>query len=404
MPDALITVLEIEENLVRKELSAAEREAQTIRLAAALKKLNGGKPVALASASGEAAETGNLVPGLASANGGRGNKGVAQKVAGKAGITKRAVNKRLAAASAAIGEKVDLDLDTPEELERKADKRQQAQPKPKVERRKRTKSAPCVATADPTQPAVPPAAEIDRLMEGFWKAFNAIGREHQLLLIHDACLRLGLDPLRMAPPAVFGLAEEDPEPAVDLPAEVPPATDDAAVAVPAEQRDDVADVGTDDLQDAADDMPEAARQVPGDPTKCAYCHARFSDGDPSVRLNGRFYHRKLWLEHVKPIAIAPSRRCGAPRYPPGADPRSSVSAGRRGSGHDLLTLRYALELLEPDGEPVPVRVVLAARSATRQWLRAARGLLRARSGAHHPGPFRWLTKSLPGESWAGVAV
>jgi hypothetical protein len=44
-------------------------EAQTIRLAAALKKLNGGKPVAAASDSGEAAETGNLVPGLAPASG-----------------------------------------------------------------------------------------------------------------------------------------------------------------------------------------------------------------------------------------------------------------------------------------------------------------------------------------------
>ena len=42
-PDALITILEIEENLLRKELTAAEREAQTIRLAAALKKLNGGQ-------------------------------------------------------------------------------------------------------------------------------------------------------------------------------------------------------------------------------------------------------------------------------------------------------------------------------------------------------------------------
>jgi hypothetical protein len=161
-------------------------------------------------------------------------------------------------------------------------------------------------------------------MEDFWKAFNAIGREHQLRLIHDACLRLGLDPLRMAPPAVFGLAEEDPAPAVDLPAEVPPATDDAAVAAQAEQRDDVADVGTDDLQDAADDVSEAAdqvnlgadelqddnddvseaaHQVPGDAMRCAYCHAGFSDGDPPEMVDGQFYHRKLCLEHVKPIAI-----------------------------------------------------------------------------------------------------
>ena len=43
-PDALITVLEIEENLLRKELTTAERDAQTLRLAAALKKLDGEKP------------------------------------------------------------------------------------------------------------------------------------------------------------------------------------------------------------------------------------------------------------------------------------------------------------------------------------------------------------------------
>jgi ParB-like chromosome segregation protein Spo0J len=68
-PDALITILEIEENLFRKELTAAERQAETIRLAAALKELEGGKPVTPISASGKAAETGNLIPSLAAGAG-----------------------------------------------------------------------------------------------------------------------------------------------------------------------------------------------------------------------------------------------------------------------------------------------------------------------------------------------
>jgi hypothetical protein len=65
-PDAVIEVLQIEENLSRKELTAAECQTQTIRLAAALKKLD--------EDSGEVAQTGNLVPGLATAGGGRGNR------------------------------------------------------------------------------------------------------------------------------------------------------------------------------------------------------------------------------------------------------------------------------------------------------------------------------------------
>lgn len=89
-PDALITILQIEENVLRRHLTAAERERQTILLAAALKKLDEERSLAPVSASGE---TGNLVPRLASAAGGRGNKGVAQRVAEKAGITKRAVRK-----------------------------------------------------------------------------------------------------------------------------------------------------------------------------------------------------------------------------------------------------------------------------------------------------------------------
>jgi hypothetical protein len=127
-------------------------------LAAALKKLNGGKAVAALSDSGETAETGSVIPGLAPATGGRGNKGLAQKVAEKAGISKRAVNMRLKAASAATREKIDLDRDTPEELE-KADKRLRAEPK--LERPKRRKPAPPRVVEDPTQPAGLEAGEME---------------------------------------------------------------------------------------------------------------------------------------------------------------------------------------------------------------------------------------------------
>lgn len=211
-PDALITVLEIEENLRRKELTTGERQAQTIRLAAALKELEGWKPETPASASGRAAKSGTMSPGLAPARGGRGNKGVAQKVAEKAGISKRSVNRIVKAASVAIGEEIDLDRDTAEELGRKAHKRQHAERK--VVHLKRRK--PALRVEDPTPPAEPHAGEIDSQIEALWKAFNAIGRTYQLRFIDDACVGLGLDPLKMAPPTAFGLADEESEPAEDL--------------------------------------------------------------------------------------------------------------------------------------------------------------------------------------------
>ena len=69
-PDALITVLEIEENLLRKELTADEREPRILRLAAALKKLDGEKSLTPVSDRGEAAETGIPVPRLPPVAGG----------------------------------------------------------------------------------------------------------------------------------------------------------------------------------------------------------------------------------------------------------------------------------------------------------------------------------------------
>ena len=76
--------------------------------AAALKKLNGGEPPMPVLHPGEAAKSGTVSPSLARARGGRGNsrgnKGLAQKIAEKAGIRIRSVNRILKEAAAAIRE------------------------------------------------------------------------------------------------------------------------------------------------------------------------------------------------------------------------------------------------------------------------------------------------------------
>jgi DNA-binding MarR family transcriptional regulator len=277
-PDEQITVLEIEENLLRKELTAAERETLTIRLAGALKKLEGEKPA-----------TGLPVSGSTATSGGRGKKAATAKLAGKLGVTKTAVQKRIKAASAAIGETIDLDRDTPEELERKADKRQHAGT---VERPRRSKPG------GATKGSTGAAADVDGQLEDLWKTFDALGRTHQLRFIHAACLGLGLDPVKMAPPAVFGLADDDPEPAV----EPPVAPDDSAVGSDAGQGDDAADNGAEDLQDAGHNATEVGEK-PGGPVKCGYCPFLIEGLDQRSMVAGRPYHADC-AKYAKPTAIA----------------------------------------------------------------------------------------------------
>jgi hypothetical protein len=312
-------------------------------LAAALKKLNGGELVTPVSASGRAAKSGTMSPSLARARGGRGNKGMAQQVAERVGISKRSVNRDVEAASAAIGEKIDLDRDTPEELERKADKRKRAEPK--VVRLKRRKTEPRGVTEDPTQPAGLGAGDIDSRIEDLWKAFTAVDRTYQLRFIHDACVGLGLDPLKMAPAALFGLAEEEHELAVNLPAEVASATgnaaqdslatnderddslstDDGTVDSQAEPQDESADLGAEhlpdtgdnvseaadqehlgaeDRQDADGDVSEGADQEPGAAATCAYCNHPFGSLDQRHVVNGRAYHNGFCLDYARRIATA----------------------------------------------------------------------------------------------------
>jgi hypothetical protein len=283
---------------------------------------------------------------------------MAQQVADNFGIGKRAVNMRRQSAAAVIGEEIDFDLDTPEELERKAaelereaDKRQHVEPK--VEPRKRIR----LVIKRPTSPAKPEAAEAGSKFEEVWESFNTLSRVDQLRLIHAACLHVGLDPLKMASPTVFGLAEEEPELDENAPAAVAPATDVAAAAA-AEPGEDGADLGAKDLQiadddgsedadddaseaadqenlgaedleDAGDAVPEAADQEPASPnlhaehlkdagvgsseatdqepggaTKCAYCTMEFYSSDERVMIHGRLYHADLCAKFAKPIAIA----------------------------------------------------------------------------------------------------
>ena len=243
-------------------------------------------------------------------------------------LSKAAVHKRIKAASAAIGEKINLDRDTPEELKRKAaeleeaDKRQRAEAK--VVRLKRRKPAPGAVTEGATPPAEPHAGEIDSQIEAWLKAFDTFGETYQFRLAYLVCIRLGLDPLKMAPPAVFGLDRAEPELAVGLPAEGAPAADDdlpeqaepgdeaavahaedhdEAAAVQANQGDNGAEFGAEDLQDAGDDVPDAADPGIG-VTKCAHCKKPLLSSDLPRKKYGRLYPRKNCVDHAKPIAIA----------------------------------------------------------------------------------------------------
>jgi hypothetical protein len=268
--------------------------------------------------------------------GGRGKKAATAQVAAKLGLSKPAVQKRIKAASAAIGEKIDLDRDTPEELERKADKRQHVEPKAK--RPKHRERSP--------QGVVDDSGEIDSEIEEVWRAFSALSERKQLKIMLRTCQFRGWA-LRMGRarrvPAV------DEESAVGLLPEAAPPTDAAAADSQDEQQDDAIDLGTEDLQDTdhasediddasddaqasgdhasdhdvpvaaddhacddADDLSEAAAEELGGATKCAYCNIPFENGDQLEELNGKLYHgfcvedgkRLAKVKQGKQIAIA----------------------------------------------------------------------------------------------------
>jgi ParB-like nuclease domain len=340
-PDALITDLDAGENLDRQELTAAERQAQMLRRAAALKEREDEKLATKLPVSGSDAGS--------ATRGGRGKTAATAKVAARLGVSKTTVQNWTKDASDAIGETIDLDHDTPEELKRKADKLQQAELKIEPKR---------IRVKRPTSPAKPEATEADSKFEVARKAYDALDSADKFQFVYYACLQIGLDALKMAPPAGFGLADEGPELDENAPAAVAPATDDAAV-VQAEPGDDGADLGAEDLQvadgdgseDTADDAADAADQEnlgaedledagdavleaagqepasanlhaehlqdasvdgceapdqePDGATRCAYCSMEFYSSDERVMIYGRLYHADLCAKYAKPpIAIA----------------------------------------------------------------------------------------------------
>jgi hypothetical protein len=112
LPEPMLKILEIEENLRRKELTTEEKGACDMDLAAALKEL-------------EAMESRDPpdFSGMSNApTAGRGHKGAVQKVAERLDVDHSTVRNRVRKAAEAIGEPVDLGKDTPDELRRKADK------------------------------------------------------------------------------------------------------------------------------------------------------------------------------------------------------------------------------------------------------------------------------------------
>jgi ParB-like chromosome segregation protein Spo0J len=112
LPEPMVTVLEIEENLRRKELTDAEKQEHTLRLAAALKQLE-------AESRNDSEFTNSEEPKPAT---GRGHKGEVQKVAERLGVDHGTVRNRVRKAAEIIGEPIDLAQDKPAELTRKADK------------------------------------------------------------------------------------------------------------------------------------------------------------------------------------------------------------------------------------------------------------------------------------------
>jgi hypothetical protein len=367
MPDARVTLLDDGEDLHRKDLTPAERRAGLLRYAAASREPDGEKLATELPVLGSDAKS--------ASKGGRGKIAATAKLAGKLGLTKAAVQKQIKAASDAIGEPINLDHDTPEELKRKAaelevaGKRQRAEPKAKPP--KHRERAP--------QEVVNDSGEIDREIEEVWRAFSALSQRKQLKIMLRACRRRGwalrmgrarripavdeepavallpeaapatydtavdsqpeqqeggadvsADDLQHGGDAVSQAADQEPELAVDLPAEVPPATDVVPMELQAQQQDGAAVVDTGDLlvtgihvcegadqepnganaaaehlQDAGVKSSEAANQEPSGATRCAYCTMEFYSSDERVMIHGRLYHADLCAKYAKPpIAIA----------------------------------------------------------------------------------------------------
>ena len=135
-PDALAKVIELTENLCRKELSVKDRAAHTVRLAAVFK-----EPEVAAILGGEDSRRNSGNPNSGKTRGRK--RGVTQKVAEQAGVDHNAVRGRVKAAEGMIGEKIDIEGSSAETLHQQADKIEaeaQTDKKQKTDRGKRVEA------------------------------------------------------------------------------------------------------------------------------------------------------------------------------------------------------------------------------------------------------------------------
>lgn len=123
LPQHWADVLEIDENAQRQDLTPEEEAAHTVRLAAVLKELEEAGVGSTPEEGSEATPEDGAVKSTKPEKGKRGRpKRMAQKVAEHAGKDHKTIRRQVRRASAALGERVDLDKDTPDELKQKAER------------------------------------------------------------------------------------------------------------------------------------------------------------------------------------------------------------------------------------------------------------------------------------------
>jgi ParB/RepB/Spo0J family partition protein len=139
-------LLEVVENALRQELTADERAAHTLLVAARVREIDAASRSRHFADFPEPSRT--QTPATSRAKTGRGHKGAIQKVAESLDVSHRAVRHRAQKVAEAIGEPISVEADPPDELARKAAKAKSAVSNP----RRRFAAPP---RAKPKAPAAP---------------------------------------------------------------------------------------------------------------------------------------------------------------------------------------------------------------------------------------------------------
>jgi hypothetical protein len=127
--------LEIVENLLRKDLTAKQKEDQTLRLGILIRRQ---EEVAQQTESLGGPDFSEPKPDKPMRRTGRGNKGTIQKIAEREGVNQATVRDRLKKGGERIGEPINIETDSLPELERKLDKSKQTPAPEKPMRRTKT--------------------------------------------------------------------------------------------------------------------------------------------------------------------------------------------------------------------------------------------------------------------------